>query len=81
MRIVIVEDDERSCASPVDDGAARRPRTPFARATWSNDRATPSLADGLIAATAWRLEATILTRDAADFEGFGVAVLGYGEAT
>ena len=38
------------------------------------------LADALIAATAWRLEATLVTRNAADFEAFGVPVLGYGEA-
>ena len=39
------------------------------------------LADVLIAATAWRLDATIVTRNAADFESFGVPVLGYGDAT
>jgi predicted nucleic acid-binding protein len=36
------------------------------------------LADVLIAATAWRLDATIVTRNVADFERFGVPVLGYG---
>jgi predicted nucleic acid-binding protein len=36
------------------------------------------LADALIAATAWRLGATIVTRNAADFEAFGVPVLSYG---
>lgn len=36
------------------------------------------LADALIAATAWRMGATIVTRNRADFEPFGVPVLGYG---
>ena len=33
--------------------------------------------DALIAATAWRLGATVVTRNAADFERFGVPVLEY----
>jgi predicted nucleic acid-binding protein len=37
------------------------------------------LADALLAATAWRLDATVVTRNAADFEPFGVPVLAYGE--
>ena len=37
------------------------------------------LGDALIAATAWRMDATIVTRNAADFEPFGVRVLGYGD--
>lgn len=36
-------------------------------------------ADALIAAVAWRMDATIVTRNPADFEPFGVPVLGYGE--
>jgi len=36
------------------------------------------LADALVAAAAWRLEATIVTRNSADFEPLGVPVLGYG---
>jgi predicted nucleic acid-binding protein len=36
------------------------------------------LADALVAATAWRLDAVVVTRNAADFERFGVTVLGYG---
>jgi predicted nucleic acid-binding protein len=38
------------------------------------------LADALIAATAWRMGAMIVTRNGADFEAFGVSVLGYGTA-
>ena len=37
------------------------------------------LADALIAATAWRVGATIVTRNAADLERFGVPVMAYGE--
>jgi len=37
------------------------------------------LADALIAATAWRLDATVVTRNAADFKSFGVLVLAYGD--
>jgi predicted nucleic acid-binding protein len=37
-----------------------------------------ALADALIAATAWRLDAVVVTRNSADFEPFGVPVLGYG---
>jgi predicted nucleic acid-binding protein len=37
------------------------------------------LGDSLIAAIAWRMEATIVTRNPADFELYGVPVLGYGE--
>lgn len=37
------------------------------------------LADALIAATAWRLDATVVTRNAGDFEPFGIPVLAYGE--
>ena len=33
--------------------------------------------DALIAATAWRLGATVVTRNAADFERYGVPVLEY----
>jgi len=33
--------------------------------------------DALIAATAWRLGATVVTRNRADFERFGVSVLDY----
>ncbi|MFV2062087.1 MAG: type II toxin-antitoxin system VapC family toxin [Chloroflexota bacterium] len=36
------------------------------------------LADALIAAAAWRVGATVVTRNAADLERFGVPVLGYG---
>ncbi len=36
------------------------------------------LADALIAATAWRVGATVVTRNPADFERFGVPVLAYG---
>jgi predicted nucleic acid-binding protein len=37
------------------------------------------LGDSLIAAVAWRMDATVVTRNPADFEPFGVPVLGYGE--
>jgi predicted nucleic acid-binding protein len=36
------------------------------------------LGDALIAAVAWRMDATIVTRNARDFEAYGVPVLGYG---
>lgn len=36
------------------------------------------IGDAIIAALAWRLGATVVTRNARDFERFGVPVLGYG---
>lgn len=36
------------------------------------------LGDALIAGLAWRLGATIVTRNGRDFEAYGVPVLGYG---
>lgn len=36
------------------------------------------LGDALIAAVAWRMGATIVTRNARDFEAYGVPVLAYG---
>ena len=36
------------------------------------------VADSLIAAVAWRMDATVVTRNGADFELFDVPVLGYG---
>ena len=39
----------------------------------------PSTTDALIAALAHRLGATVVTRNAKDFEAFDVPVLGYGE--
>ena len=36
------------------------------------------VADSLIAAVAWRMDATVVTRNGADFEPFDVPVLGYG---
>jgi len=36
------------------------------------------LGDALIAGLAWRLGATIVTRNSRDFEAYGVPVLGYG---
>jgi predicted nucleic acid-binding protein len=56
-------------------------------ARWAGDRRRarieagnrkPSLGDSLIAALAWTLDATIVTRNARDFEAFDVPVLGYG---
>jgi predicted nucleic acid-binding protein len=41
-------------------------------------RRKPGVSDALIAALAWRLGATVVTRNARDFEAFGVPVLGYG---
>lgn len=35
------------------------------------------LGDALIAATAWRIDATVVTRNAADFAGYGVPLLTY----
>lgn len=37
------------------------------------------LGDALVAAVAWRLGATVVTRNARDFEPYGVPVLGYGD--
>jgi predicted nucleic acid-binding protein len=56
-------------------------------ARWAGDRrrerieagsGKPSVGDALIAAVAWRLEATVVTRNARDFEPFGIPVLEYG---
>ncbi len=58
-------------------------------ARWASDRRRerieagsrkPSVGDSLIAALAWRLDATVVTRNARDFEVFGIPVLGYGRA-
>jgi predicted nucleic acid-binding protein len=52
-------------------------------AVWAADsrrgkRTSPrSLADSLIGAVAWSLDATVVTRNPKDFERLGVAVLGY----
>jgi predicted nucleic acid-binding protein len=56
-------------------------------ARWAGDRrregtesgaGKPSVCDTLIAAVAWRLGATVVTRNARDFAAFGVPVLDYG---
>jgi predicted nucleic acid-binding protein len=56
-------------------------------ARWAGDRRReeiesrrhkPGVSDALIAALAWRLGATVVTRNARDFEAFDVPVLGYG---
>jgi predicted nucleic acid-binding protein len=39
------------------------------------------LGDALIAAVAWSLDATVVTRNPKDFEGYGVPVLAYGKTT
>jgi predicted nucleic acid-binding protein len=61
----------------VDPGGAR----------WAGDRRheridagrrKPGIGDALIAGLAWRLGATVVTRNAKDFEGFDIPVLGYG---
>ena len=58
-----------------------------AGARWAGDRRRerieagnrkPSVGDALIAGLAWRLGATVVTRNARDFEAFGIPVLGYG---
>lgn len=54
-------------------GAARRERI-------TTGRSKPSTTDALIAALAHSLGATVVTRNARDFEAFDVAVLSYGEA-
>lgn len=54
-------------------------------ARWAGDRRRElrdqgrrhPLADALIAATAWRMDATVVTRNPADLERFGVTVLRY----
>lgn len=56
-------------------------------ARWAGDRRRElreagrrsPLGDSLIAAVAWRMDATVVTRNPRDFEPFGVGVLGYGE--
>jgi predicted nucleic acid-binding protein len=56
-------------------------------ACWAGDRRReeieahrhkPGVSDALIAALAWRLGATVVTRNARDFEAFDIPVLGYG---
>jgi predicted nucleic acid-binding protein len=58
-------------------------------ARWAGDRRRerteagarkPSVGDTLIAAVAWRLGATVVTRNARDFAAFQVPVLEYGTA-
>ena len=57
-------------------------------ARWAGDRRRElraqrrrsPLGDSLIAAVAWRMDATVVTRNPREFEPFGVNVLGYGEA-
>jgi len=48
------------------------------RARLEEGRRKPGIGDALIAALAWRLGATVLTRNSRDFEAFGIPVLGYG---
>ena len=56
-------------------------------ARWAGDRRRElraqgrraPLGDSLIAAVAWRMNATVVTRNPRDFELYGVAVLGYGD--
>ncbi len=56
-------------------------------ARWAGDRRRKlraagrrsPLGDSLIAAVAWRMDATVVTRNPRDFEPFGVKVLGYGD--
>jgi predicted nucleic acid-binding protein len=59
-------------------------------AAWAGDRRReaiesgrrkPSTTDALIAALAYSVGATVVTRNAKDFEAFGIPVLGYGEAS
>lgn len=58
-------------------------------ARWAGDRRRElreagrrsPLGDSLIAAVAWRMDASVVTRNPRDFESFGVKVLGYGEPT
>lgn len=50
-----------------------------ADARWARRAAGPrSLADAIIAGVAWSLDATVVTRNAKDFERLGVPVLTYG---
>ena len=48
-----------------------------ARRTGRSAPGARSLADALIAATAWSLAATVVTRNARDFERQGIRVMGY----
>lgn len=48
------------------------------RSRIAEGRHKPSVGDALIAGLAWRLGATVVTRNARDFEAFDVPVLGYG---
>ncbi|MBA3959256.1 MAG: PIN domain-containing protein [Chloroflexi bacterium] len=48
------------------------------RAQLEEGRRKSGIGDALIAASAWRLGATVVTRNARDFEAFGIPVLGYG---
>lgn len=56
-------------------------------ARWAGDRRRElralgrrrPLGDSLIAALAWRMDATVVTRNPSDFEPFGIPVLTYGE--
>jgi predicted nucleic acid-binding protein len=77
--------DERALISRLLDALEYVAIDPAA-ARWAGDRRRTRLlagrrsplADALIAGVAWRMDATVVTRDAADFEPFGVPVLGYG---
>jgi len=56
-------------------------------ARWAGDRRRElraqgrrsPLGDSIIAALAWRMEATVVTRNPSDFRPFGIPVLAYGE--
>ena len=61
----------------LDPGGARWAGDRRRELTAAGRRSPP--ADALIAAVAWRMDATVVTRNPADFEPFGVPVLGYGE--
>jgi predicted nucleic acid-binding protein len=80
-------EDELGVARGVLDGLEFVALPPEA-ARWAGDqrrariaagRRAPSTTDALIAAVAASLGATVVTRNAKDFEAFDVPVLGYGE--
>jgi len=80
-------DEERRVAAKLLDALDYVATDPTA-ARWAAEarrsggarRAWRCLGDALIAGVAWRADATVVTRNASDFERQGIRVLAYGEA-